>query len=500
VVLDPVVVSASRLPSLVERTAASVTVITREEIEARRPASMIELLRHVPGLHVDQPGGRGSVSSAYLRGADPNFTLVLIDGIEANDPNNTRGGSFDSSTISVEDVERVEVIRGPTSAVYGSDAMAGVIQIVTRGGSAQDERELYGEFGRFGHARGGAAIRGSAAALKYALSGNFEDDGSPVDNSRYAARSLKGDIAGDAGPAGSWRMVARYSEADAASFPDDSGGPRFAVRRAAEERDIRELALGLSTKTELSAAIGLNLALDHYRRREQVESPGIAPGRRDPFGFPPTQTENRLYRTSFTASTPILFSEDLRTVLGASIEREQGRSEGMLLFGGFSVPTQFRLTRTVYAPFAEQWSPIPELTLSGGLRLDVPDEFDAQLSPRLGAVYVAESTGTTLKANWGRGFKLPSFFALGHPLVGDPDLRPETSTCRSWASRTARSTSCSPTYPTATVTAKAGPVACRRWSSRSRRATRPRARATSGPSATTGCSAGIRRAVRTCAA
>ena len=81
---------------------------------------------------MDQVGGRGGTGSLYVRGADPNYTLVLVDGVRVNDPTNARGGSFDFSTLDVADVERVEIARGPYSAVYGGDALAGVVNIVTR--------------------------------------------------------------------------------------------------------------------------------------------------------------------------------------------------------------------------------------------------------------------------------------------------------------------------------------------------------------------------------
>ena len=94
------------------------TVITRAEIETSRARSVTELLRQVPGLHIDQPGGRGGVSSLYVRGGDPNFTVVLIDGVKVNDTTNSRGGSFDFATLDVDSIERIEVVRGPLSSVY----------------------------------------------------------------------------------------------------------------------------------------------------------------------------------------------------------------------------------------------------------------------------------------------------------------------------------------------------------------------------------------------
>ncbi|MEZ4546331.1 MAG: TonB-dependent receptor plug domain-containing protein [Thermodesulfobacteriota bacterium] len=132
--LEPVVVTGTLNPASLSQTPASVTVITREQIEERNPSSVAEILQQVPGLYVDQPASRGGVTSVYIRGGDPNFTLVLIDGVKVNDPTNNRGGSFDFSTLSPDNIERIEIVRDPMSSLYGSDALSGVINIVTKKG------------------------------------------------------------------------------------------------------------------------------------------------------------------------------------------------------------------------------------------------------------------------------------------------------------------------------------------------------------------------------
>ena len=127
-----IVVTGSRVATDPDDVGANVTVLKREDFDVEKPAQLSDILRRVAGVHVDQVGGRGGTGSLYVRGADPNYTLVLIDGVRVNDPTNARGGSFDFSTLDVADVERVEIARGPYSAVYGGDALAGVINIVTR--------------------------------------------------------------------------------------------------------------------------------------------------------------------------------------------------------------------------------------------------------------------------------------------------------------------------------------------------------------------------------
>ncbi len=108
-----IVVTGSRVATRPDDLAANITVLSRADFEAEKPARLADLLRRVAGVHIDQVGGRGGTGSVYMRGADPNYTLVLVDGVRVNDPTNARGGSFDFSTFDVADVERVEIARGP---------------------------------------------------------------------------------------------------------------------------------------------------------------------------------------------------------------------------------------------------------------------------------------------------------------------------------------------------------------------------------------------------
>ena len=165
-----ITITPTRRPVPLAERPESTTVIDRADIEARPSAGIVELLRQVPGLSIDQPGGAGSVSSVYLRGTDPNHTLVLIDGVRANDPTNTRGGSFDFSTLDPLTLERIEVVRGPLSSVYGSDAIGGVINVITREGRAFQQNAVAGAWGTDGYKRLGAQTSGPVSdTLRFAL-------------------------------------------------------------------------------------------------------------------------------------------------------------------------------------------------------------------------------------------------------------------------------------------------------------------------------------------
>lgn len=426
--IEPIVVSASRIPTPAAETPGSTTVIAREQIEARQPISTIDLLRQIPGLHIDQPGGRGSVSSVYIRGGDPNFTLVLIDGVKVNDPTNTRGGSFDFSTLDIGSIERVEIVRGPLSSIYGSDAMGGVINIVTRRGTAEPEYSVEGGGGRHGYYRTALEARGPLGTADYAVNAAYIDAGSPVKGSAFTSKSFTASVNIPPSDTTSLRLMSRYVDNDSEAFPDDSGGPDFAVLRDVDDRNSQELTAAAQFDHEISPEWTYTLKASYYKRQEDTSSPGVAPGVRDPVGIPANSSDNSFRRTRFVASSLISPAESVRVTVGFDAQFEEGSRDSVLFVGGAPVPSRFELDRTIYAPFLEaQYSSPIGLTILGGVRIDFPDDFDPEVSPRVGTLYRIKSTQTTIKANWGEGFKLPSFFALGDPIVGNPDLKPETS-------------------------------------------------------------------------
>ncbi len=430
--ISPVIVSGSHIPTAAEALPASTTVITRQDIEARRPASVVELLRFTPGLHIDQPGGRGGISSVYLRGADPNFTLVLIDGIEVNDPTNTRGGSFDLSSLAVADIERIEIIRGPLSSVYGSDALAGVINIVTRRPTEQRTYTVQGGIGTEGYHQANAAARGPLLAddeLGYALSANYVDDGEPVEGSEFIGKAFTANFSSRPTDDLSALLTTRYADTQSESFPDQSGGPLFALLRDVDQRDAEEFSVGIDLKHELSSVWNYRVQASWYNRQEQASSPGIA---LDPaassFAIPPFSSDSNFDRGRLGLTALYSLSDAIAISVGADARVEEGASSSVLVFDGTPSPGRFDLDRGLYGYFAEARYTTPRgLALQAGMRIDDPEGFDTEVSPRVGFLYPFNAGRTIVRGNWGEGFKLPSFFALGNPIVGNPDLQPESS-------------------------------------------------------------------------
>ncbi len=130
--LPPIVVTANRTPTPAAEVGSAVTVITRQELEDRQIRQLSDVLREVPGVAVNRTGPAGRTTQIRIRGSESNQTLVLIDGVEVNDPSS--GSEFDFAHLMADDIERIEVLRGPQSALYGSDAIGGVVNIVTRRG------------------------------------------------------------------------------------------------------------------------------------------------------------------------------------------------------------------------------------------------------------------------------------------------------------------------------------------------------------------------------
>ena len=424
-----IVVTGSRVATDPEDLAANVTVLERKDFDAEKPAQLADILRRVAGVHVDQVGGRGGTGSLYLRGADPNYTLVLVDGVRVNDPTNARGGSFDFSTLDIADVERVEVARGPYSAVYGGDALAGVINIVTRHaprersgvsldamGGAYDTREI--------SLNAGGPL--SNGAGNWNLGAGDSNQGGLVRGNHFDGQRVSGSLDTELGANTTLFVSGRYSESDRDTWPDDSGGYEFAAIRDTEHREGNETVFGAGVNTRVGAAT-FGVTLGYFDHDDHIDSPGVAPGVRDPFGIPPSVVDTNLKRFTATFTGTQKFSDMLSLAYGAEWQREKGTSDGSLDFGGgFVLPTSFELTRTSWAPFAEvRLDTRFGLSSQLGVRVDKPDGESSVTSPRVRVAYGFADSGFTLAGAWGKAFKLPSMYALGHPLVGNPELVPE---------------------------------------------------------------------------
>jgi vitamin B12 transporter len=433
--IETIVVTSSLDPLPRVIAPAAVDVVSGAELERAHYDGLLDALRHRPGLHADAPGGRGSRGSVYTRGLDPNHTVVLFDGIPLNDSTNARGGSFDFSNFdNLDAIERVEIVRGPVSAVQGSDALAGAIQVITRDGRGPDTLRIGASGGRFGYARGYARASGERGPFDALVAGSYTDEGEPAENGDYrggtALAAVGLALPGDARLRGSLL----YRGSQTAAFPEFSGGPELAAIRSFEHRETRSVAGGLALTQRPAAWLDYTLSGWLYRRREDRMSPGVAPDPSNPFDpGVPAEPDSRdwLRRGALALRGTAQGPAGLALTLGSEIQWEHGQTRGVLVPPLATDRSDFDLARRIAAPFAEaRWLCTCGAVLVAGVRSDFARGDAAEVMPRVSGSAPVFDLPLRIRGSYGEGFKRPSFFALGNPSVGNPDLAAERS--RGW--------------------------------------------------------------------
>ena len=402
---------------------AAVSTVTAVDLARLQGATVLDALNDVPGVRAVSTGGIGGESFVSIRGGEPNFTLVLIDGVRVNDTTNAQGGAFDFSLIDPALVSAIEVNRSAASAVHGADALSGVINIRLREpegsvlasghvATGSDGQRGFGAASTLAWPNGGLLIGGSGYAS------GPSDPASHLERRqglvRLSQRTHGYDVSG----------LALYARTNRSAFPLDSGGPDFAVRRD-RTVTVGEQWLGaLSVRRDPSRAIRPNFAVNWSRFQGQEATPVIAPGVLS--GVPATKSRDLLNRVEATADVTAAI-RFLTATVGADVLLEHARSDGSVDFG-FVVPTRYRLARQTISGFAEtSIRPSAGLTVNSGIRFDGVKDGPQQWTIRGGVEWQPAPSAPALFAHYDEGFKLPSFYALGNPLVGDSALRSERS-------------------------------------------------------------------------
>ena len=418
--------------TVVERALASATaavrVIERREIASASARTLGEVLALVPGLHVISNGSRAGHAAAQLRGGDPNLTLVLVDGVPVNDLTDTEGGGFDLNGLSVEAIERVEVVAGPLSAHFGSTALAGALHIISR--RAADDAPPTGRLrGRLGIESGGASmarVHGgvSRSALRGAYSGglHLERENGRIGDDRFEQADLHLAAEVDLTPTRRLRLNGRLARREAGDYPDASGGPLLGDG-ALRSSDHEEAAAALDLLLGRADRTRWRLHGAYFRLTRDRTSPAVGV-------LVPASVEAASFaRERLGAALDRALGRELRLSAGLDVTREGGRVDSLLElapFLGGAVQGDYDVERTVGGVFGNLLWQRDRLTLEVASRIDLPEGGGSEISPRLGAAW-ALGPSTRLRASAGRAFKLPGFFALASPpaLGGNPDLAPE---------------------------------------------------------------------------
>lgn len=402
------------------RATAAVTILEREEILALGATSVTELIRYIPGLDVTASGPRGGFATAQIRGGDPNFTLVMVDGVPLNDITDQVGGAVNLNSLSVRDIERIEVVRGPLSSIYGSTGLAGAINIITRRGRGTPQVSLDVAAGddavgqaHLGYGRGGERA-------DHFVSAWWEHEEDRVAEDRFEQVGVQGNARLPVGR-GELRLTGRIASWETEDYPDASGGPVYGTGEI-RKSDHEELSAGIEWWLGAAERRQKIYALA-YRHDLERTSPVIPPG---PSGFVPASVEDTVF-SSWRAgwAMPRIEAGPVKIGFGAEVELQDGDSTAT-----FALPMpfddgSFAIDRYLGGAYVEMLAERGPVLFEVSARVDVPEGFDTELSPRAGVRYQAPNGATRLRASVGRAFKLPSFFALANPFVGNPDLEPE---------------------------------------------------------------------------
>ncbi len=409
--LDTIVVTGTRIEQTTVETGSTVRVIDAEDIETLGFNHALDAIANAPGVTINQNGAFGGSATVRIRGASSDQTLVLIDGVSVNDASSP-GGGFDFARLDTENIERIEILSGPQSTLWGTDAIGGVVSITTKQPGDGWSGDVFGQAGAFGAFRGGAAISNSSATGDFRLAatqlstdgisradehnGNSEDDG--FDS---LALSAQGGLNLPAGARidGSVLWNDARTEFDSFLF-----GAQGNVGDGDEISESEELSAHLSLTAPLLDGRLDNLLLVGH---SEIDRRDFSNGSRS---FD-AEGERTVFRYQGTLAI------DARNTLAIGTEREEATAnqDDSSLNGLFAL---------------YELRPVEALTLTGGLRSDDHERFGSETTARFAAAYQV-STDVTLRGSWGQGFKAPTifqtiFFCCG-AVAANAALQPEHS-------------------------------------------------------------------------
>lgn len=418
-VLPETVVTATRGETPAVQVGSSVTVITAKEIDKSQKTSVADVLRTVPGLDVVRSGGQGQVVSVFTRGTNSNHTLVLIDGIEATDPSNPTN-QFDFSSLQVDDIERIEIVRGPQSTLYGSDAIGGVIQIFTkRGTGVRNSVQL--ETGRYGSHTGRGGVHGGDEWVNYGLTFSLQKtDGVSAfpdgeEDDAYDNTTLSTYVS--AKPTADSMLDFTLRRVDSKTDIDSFDSVTFLF---ADDSDSR-----LSTEQWLARIQG-GYSLLEGRWKQRLGLSWTDYDRTNRNGPEPANTfpsESQFQGKKTKLDWVHDFKLDTSHQLTFGLESEKEKAE---LSDDQSPDTG---TDGIFLQDHIRISDVFFTTV--GVRRDKHDDFGSETTYRIAPAYLIAETDTRLRASYGTGFKAPSLSALFESFppffFANPDLKPERS-------------------------------------------------------------------------
>lgn len=426
--LEALVISGSRLDGLAVQQAHRVFGGVQDPLTLLRGE---DWLSFVPGAYLE--GSRSSVGRdrIYLRGGEPNAALCLVDGIKVDNPTDGTGSSFSMASMPSLGVDRIDISYGSGSSVHGSGALSGVISIESFGDLDDPESWMSGGFGMHGaweaQLRGGGVGDWGSGAIHYRQA----DGGRFFESTRQESRRVSVAYDPEVADGPDLRIRGFWADHESSGFPDDSGGPLYAVLPDPENREGEESGLSVRYALQIDETGGvLHVQGSHYRRTDGIASPGVVPGLRDPIGLPESTVDSELVRWVASAWYEQPLRYGMRVLAGTEWESEEGDSESMVDYGFFQSAGRYDLDRDTHSVFAEANGEWNRWVAQWGVRWNDSSGVGDEWLHRVGVSMDLPEVNSRARLHFSEGFKLPGFYALGNPLVGNPDLAPEQS--ESW--------------------------------------------------------------------
>lgn len=413
--MKPVVVTATRMETPLQETAASITVIGEEEIRWQQATTVADALRNVPGLNIEQSGSRGTTTGIFLRGTETDQTLVLIDGVEVN---SVTLGSADFSNLTSENIGRIEVLRGGGGTLYGSQAVGGVINILSKRGEGPLTASISSEGGNGGTSREVLSFSGSQGIVGFSGAvANIDTSGFRLfnDGHRNFTTNLRLDM--NLLPQGVLRGFFRYGDAKVGLFNNKNylGLP---------DPNARQLENFVLAKGEWEQTIGdsfnYRIAGAYVKDNQRFFD---EPDQFDPFGSGISRIPVELK----TGEAQANYSWRDISITTAGFEFKDRSADVRSNFGGFR--TEYRKNRNNFAYYLQERLRLlnERLFLTAGFRVDDNQDFGTHVTPSWSIAYLIPQTGTRLKGSYAEGFRAPNFNELFFPNFGNPNLGPENS-------------------------------------------------------------------------
>lgn len=406
-----IVITASRSPRPLDQVGEAVSVLATPEIERLQSNNVVDLLRTLPGVSVTRTGGIGTATSVFIRGAESDQTVALIDGVKLNDPS-TPGGGFNFGNLLTGNIARIELVRGSQSVIWGSQAIGGVVNLITRAPTEDLALNARAEAGWRDTYQAVANVSGRAGPVAASFGGGwFRSDGLSAfaggsERDGYENLGLNGKLVVDLTDTIAVDLRGYLSDGD--SDIDGFPPPLFAFADTAERSKTRELV----------GYAGVNAAFLDGRFRNRLAVTYTDTDRRNfdtGVTFDGNGRNERLeYQGVFTASPAF------EAVFGA--EREKSR----LRTSSFGAPADRARVRLDSVYLQLSGAPLAGLRLTGGIRHDDHQTFGGTTSVAANAVWSLNDGATLLRASYGEGFKAPSLFQLFSDF-GNEALQPERS-------------------------------------------------------------------------